>query len=81
VFLKLFYSIAPFSFSTRRFCSPSLIKQAQGSKFKEFYLMKALNSWTKCWVRLASSTWNVSWLWNTNNKGFQLLQKQVKKAT
>ena len=31
-----------------------------------------------CWVRVASSTWNVSWLWNIN-KG--ILQKQVKKAT
>jgi len=35
VFLKLFYSIAPFSFMTRHFCSPSLINQTQGSKFKE----------------------------------------------
>jgi len=34
VFLKLFYSIAPFSLLTRRFRLPSLIKQIQGSKFK-----------------------------------------------
>jgi len=44
VFLKLFYSIATFSLSTRRFRPPSLMKQTQGSKFKEFYLKKALNS-------------------------------------
>jgi len=47
VFLKLFYSIAPLSLSTRRFRSPSLIKQTQDSKFKDFYLWKVLNSWTK----------------------------------
>ena len=40
VFLKLFYSIAPFSHSTRHFRPPSLIKQTQCSKFKEFYLKK-----------------------------------------
>jgi len=34
VFLKLF----PFSTSTGPFRPPSLIKQTQGSKFKEFYL-------------------------------------------
>jgi len=34
VFLKLFYSIAPFSLSTRRFRPPSLIKRTQGSNFK-----------------------------------------------
>jgi len=44
VFLKLFYSIATFSLSTRRFRPPSLMKQTQGKKFKEFYLKKALNS-------------------------------------
>jgi len=38
VFLKLFYSIAPFSPSARGFRPPNLIKQTQGSKFKEFYL-------------------------------------------
>ena len=38
VFLKHFYSIAPFSLSTRRFGPPSLLKQTQGSRFKEFYL-------------------------------------------
>jgi len=47
VFLQLFYSIAPFSLSKRRFRPPSLLKQTQGSKFKEFYLKKVLNSWTK----------------------------------
>ena len=47
MFLKLFYSIAPFSLSTRRFRPPNLIKQTQGSKLKEFYLKKVLNSWTK----------------------------------
>ena len=47
MFLKRFYSIAPFSLSTRRFRPPSLIKQTQGSRFKEFYLKKVLNSWTK----------------------------------
>jgi len=26
-----------------------------------------------CWVRVASSTWNVSWFWNTTNWRFQLL--------
>jgi len=38
------FSIAPFSLSTRRFRPPSFIKQAQGSKFKEFYSSKVLNS-------------------------------------
>jgi len=45
VFLKLFYSFTPFSLSTRHFRSPSLIKQTQGSKFKEFYLNKVLNTY------------------------------------
>ena len=35
-------------------------------------------AYVKCWVRVASSTWNVLWLWNTN-KG--RLQKQVQKTT
>jgi len=47
VLLKHFYSIAPFSLSTRRFRPPSLEKQTQGSRFKEFYLKKVLNSWIK----------------------------------
>ena len=46
VFLKLFYSFAPFLPSTRRFRPPSLIKQTQGSKYKEFYLKHVWNSWT-----------------------------------
>jgi len=33
-----------------------------------------------CWVRVASSTWNVLRFWNTNKGRFQLLQQQVKKA-
>ena len=44
VFLKLFYPIAPFLLSTRRFRPPSLIKQTQGSNFEEFYLKKVSNS-------------------------------------
>ena len=51
---QLFYSIAPFPLSTHRFRPPSLIKQTQGSKFKEFYLKKVSNSWTKplnSWIR------------------------------
>jgi len=44
VLLKLFHYIAPFSHSTRRFHPPSLIKQTEGSKFKELYLKKLLNS-------------------------------------
>jgi len=40
VFLKLFYSIAPFSLSTHRFRLPNLTKQPQGSEFKEFCLRK-----------------------------------------
>ena len=43
VFLKLFYSFSPL---TRRFRPPSLIKQTQGSKYKEFYLKHVWNSWT-----------------------------------
>jgi len=37
VFLQLFYSIAPFALSTRRFRPLSLVKQVQGSIFKEFF--------------------------------------------
>ena len=47
MFLKPFYSITPFSLSTRRFLPTSLVKQTQGSKFKEIYLKKVLNSPTK----------------------------------
>jgi len=46
VFLKLFYSIASFSLSTRRFGTPKPDK-ANTSEFKEFYLKKKLNSGTK----------------------------------
>jgi len=35
----------------------------------------------KFWIRFASSTWNAPRFWNTNNKGLQLFQKQVKKTT
>jgi len=44
VFLKLLYSIAPFSLLTRRFRTPSLIKQTQGINFNEFHLKKLINS-------------------------------------
>ena len=44
VFLKHFYFTAPFSLSTRRFRPPSLMKRTQGSKCKELYLKKVLNS-------------------------------------
>jgi len=44
VFLKRFYSIAPLTPSIRRFRPPSLIKQIQGSKFKELYLKEALTT-------------------------------------
>jgi len=27
-----------------------------------------------CWVRFASSTWNVFWFWNKHNRRFQLLK-------
>jgi len=36
VFLKLFYSIATFLLSTRRFHPPSLMKQTQDSQLKNF---------------------------------------------
>jgi len=43
-FFKLFYSIAPFPLSTRRFRPLSLVNQRQGREFKEFHLKKVLNS-------------------------------------
>jgi len=36
VFLKRFYSIAPFSLSTRHFRPQSVINQTQGSQLKNF---------------------------------------------
>ena len=47
VFLKLFYSIAPFHTRHIVFAPQNLIKQTQCSKFEEFYLKKLLNSCTK----------------------------------
>jgi len=42
---------------------PGSVKQASVEKT---FVCK---SWSDdlCWVRLASSTWHVSWFWNTNN--------------
>jgi len=43
-FFSNFFIPSPPSLSTRRFRPPGLIKQTQGSKFKEFCLKKVLNS-------------------------------------
>jgi len=42
VFLKLFSSIANFSFSTRRFSPPSLIKQTKVSKFERILFKESI---------------------------------------
>ena len=46
VFLKLFIPSSSYTLNTS-FVLPSLINHTQGSKFKDFYLMEVLNSWTK----------------------------------
>jgi len=42
-----FYSIASLTLSTRSLLPPSPIKHTEGGKFKKFYLMEVLNSWTQ----------------------------------
>jgi len=32
----------------------------------------SVSSWRWCWVRLGSSTWNVLWSWNDNERRLRL---------
>ena len=73
VFLKRFYFIALFSISTRGFRPPSMTKWTKGSKFKEFYLKKVLNSWTK---PFKSWTWSKQ-LYYDANITFRILVKII----
>jgi len=69
-----------------KFRMPTTKHFFKGVKCETFKVVNFVIYWwwmqrSRCWVRFASSTWNVSRFWNTNNKGLQLFQKQVKKAT
>jgi len=33
-----------------------------------------------CWVRLGSSTWNVLWFWNNNERRFRSLEKIIEES-
>jgi len=33
-----------------------------------------------CWVRVASSTWNVLWFWKNNERRFRSLEKLIEES-
>jgi len=54
------------------FSHSSLLKRNPKSSIKQ--------SVKECWVRLGSSTWNVLWFWNNNERRFRSLEKIIEES-